>query len=63
MGFDYITKVPPYHLVVASLGWNVFIGRFESFFVSGGSAASCDFGVIMREGELKSFYLPSCLQL
>ena len=59
----YHKSTPVPSCVASSLGWNVFFGRFESFFVSGCSAVGCDFGGIMREGELKSFYLPSCLQL
>ena len=50
---------PSFHLVVASslsldvehLFWEVWV-----FLVDGYSAVSCDFGVFVREGELKSFY-------
>ena len=64
MGFAYIAKAPLLYpmdsslpLVVDYLFWSfpgffVFLG----FFVNGCSAVSCDFGVFVTGGELKSFY-------
>ena len=54
---------PSYRLVVAS-SLSVGVGYFffligssvVVFFVDGCSAVSCDFGVLLRRGELTSFY-------
>ena len=44
-------KCLSYHLVVTSLDVKIFFfGRFQSFFVYGCSAVSCDFGVFVRRG-------------
>ena len=40
-----------------SLGVGSFFGRFKSFFISGCSAVSFDFGVLVGEGELKVLLL------
>ena len=59
MGFDYITNVP---LLLSCCGFFLVFGcRISclvgsSLFVDGCSAVSCDFGVFVRGGELKSFY-------
>ena len=57
MGFDYIMTLP---VLPVSLWffryvqlWKIFSGRF--FFISGCPADSCDFGVLMRGGELRVF--------
>ena len=58
MGFNYILKAP---LLLSHCGFFIFGCRLSflvglSLFVDGYSAVSCDFGVFMRGGELKSFY-------
>ena len=59
MGFDFIAIVP---LVPSPCGFFFVFGcrvsfhSFQSVFVDGCSAVSCDFGVYVRRGELTSFY-------
>ena len=51
---------PSYHLVellhVSGCGMS-FFGRFKSFFISGCSEVSFDFGVLVGGGELKVLLL------
>ena len=56
-GFDAITNVPSFHLIVTSLYLGVeYLWWVLVFFVDSHSAVSCDIGVFVRGGELKSFY-------
>ena len=62
MGFDCIMKAPiiPSHCCFFVFGYRISFLVGPSLFVHGCSAVSFDFGVFMREGELKSCYTSFC---